>query len=612
MDETPEPAAMAAPVAAASASPRRPGLWPILAAGLAVLAAAGWWRALTPAVPRMEKTTRLSIVLPAGYSLPYDDNPIFALARDGRQLALVGEKEGSSMLFVRPFDAAEARAVDGTADAKSPFFSPDGRWVAYFQEGKLKKLAIEGGSPVVVADAPNPRGGVWLEDDTIVYSPQYTTGLWRVPARGGTPVELTKLDISRGERTHRWPALLTDGGRILFTVGSARAPSNYEAAEIDVVDASTGKRGKVFDGGSMARFVPPDRLVVVRGNAVLEVAFDLRRAVASGDPVPVIDKVGGDASGGAACVATAGGTLAYALGAYAPGDRTLVVVDRKSQTAKDVPLSARLFQAPRFSPDGARLAFSVGSGGGANDDVYVFDLASSVLTRLSFNNTGISPVWSPDGKRVAYGSVVGGKEGVFAKAADGSGADELLDSLVGGVEFPTSWSQDGRSISVTRSSPTVGIWLLPVGANRQKSQELLPGASAGSLSPDGRFFAYGTGLFAIGEVFVQPTDGSAGKWQVTPEKGGWPVWRGKEIFFVREGGDVWAVDVETSPTFRAGTPHLVFRGEGKYNVHSAPLYPFDVSPDGQRFVLVRTLRTNAANRIDVVLNWGAGIGRGKR
>jgi hypothetical protein len=361
----------------------------------------------------------------------------------------------------------------------------------------------------------------------------------------------------------------------------------------------------------MPRFVPPDRLVVVRGNTALAVTFDPRRAAVAGDAAPLVDRVGGDPSGGSAYVAAAAdGTIAYAEGAFAPRDRTLVLVDRKTQQPKDLPLSPRLFQAPRFSPDGTRLAFSIGSGGGADDDVYVCELATGVLTRLTFSNTGLSPIWSPDGKRLAFGSVIGGKEGVWTKAADGSGQEEVLDLLAGGVEYPTSWSQDGRRISMTRASPTVGIWVVPVGSPGEKGREVVPGAAASALSPDGRYVAYGTGLFAIGDVFVQPTDGSPGKWQVTPDKGGWPVWHGKEIFFVREGGDIWAVDVETTPTFRAGTPHLVFAGNGKYNVRSAPLYPFDVSADGQRFVLIRTLKTEAANRIDVVLNWPAELGRG--
>ena len=177
MDEAPD-AAAAAGSAAPAAGPRRSALWPALASVLAVVAALGWWRAVVrPDASGADRTTRLSILLPPGYSLPYDDNPVFALSRDARQLVVVGEKEGSTKILVRPFEMAEARPIDGTADAKNPFFSPDGHWIAFFQEGKLKKISVDGGAPVALADVPNSRGGAWLDDDTIVYSPQYTAGL---------------------------------------------------------------------------------------------------------------------------------------------------------------------------------------------------------------------------------------------------------------------------------------------------------------------------------------------------------------------------------------------------------------------------------------------------
>jgi len=284
-------------------------------------------------------------------------------------------------------------------------------------------------------------------------------------------------------------------------------------------------------------------------------------------------------------------------------------VDPKGAAA-DLPITPRLFQSPRFSPDGTHLAFSVGSGGGADDDVFVCDLRANTVARLTFANSGISPIWSPDGRRIAFSSIIGGKEGVWAKAADGSGSEELLDPLPGGVEYPTSWSADGRLVAVTRAAPTVGVWLLSLAAGRaMPAKEAQPAGTAGSLSPDGRYVAYATGVFALGDIFVQPTDGSPGKWQVTTDRGGWPVWRGKQIFFLREGGDIWAVDVDTDPTFRSGTPRLVFRGEGRYTIRTAPLYPFDVSSDGQRFALLKSRPPAAMDRIELALNWGTGLGR---
>lgn len=233
----------------------------------------------------------------------------------------------------------------------------------------------------------------------------------------------------------------------------------------------------------------------------------------------------------------------------------------------------------------------------------MYDLAANVLTRLTFSSTGISPVFSPDGKRVAFSALQGGREGVWINASDGSAREQMIDHLPGGIEMPTAWSADGRVLLVSRVAPKIGVWFVPVDPSSGAPRELQPGASAGALSPDGRWIAYATGLFALGEVFVEATDGTPGKWQITTDHGGWPVWRGKEIFFLREGGDVWSVDVETSPTFRAGTARLLYRGEGRYNIRTAPLYPFDVSADGQRFALLKKGEPTGANRIDVVLGW---------
>jgi serine/threonine-protein kinase len=604
MDEAPD--AAGAGTSPAASMPRRLfAVWPALAAALVVLAAAGWFRALSRS-PVPATATHLSVVLPMGDQLPYEDNPLLALSRDGRQLVYVSERAGSTSLVLRPFGASEGRVIEGTADATDPFFSPDGRWIGFFADGKLKKVAVGGGLPMVLADAPNPRGGAWLSDDRIVFSPEYTSGLYAVPARGGKEEVLTKPDAGRGERTHRWPAALPGEKGLLFTVGSVKSPSNYDQAEIHVLDLATGKTRKVLEGGSMARYVPEGRLAFLRNNTLLVAPFDPKRVALTGDAAPVLEKLGGDTSGGSAYAAfAADGTLAFVLGAWAPAGRTLVLVDRSGKST-DVPLSPRLFEAARFSPDGKRIAFSVGSGGGQDDDVFVYDIAPNVLTRLTFSNTGLSPVWSPDGKSIAYGALVGGREGIWVHAANGSGREEALDHLPGGIEIPNAWSDDGHTIVVSRVSPKVGVWLLPVDRPAEGgAREVQPGASGAALSPDGRWLAYATGQFALGDVYVEATDGSPGKWQITTERGGWPIWRGKEIFFLRDGGDIWSVEVETSPTFRAGTPRSVYRGEGRYSIRTAPIYPWDVSYDGQRFALLRSGQMTAANRIDVVLGWAS-------
>ncbi len=602
MDEAAEALAPAAPAAAASSRSR---LWPVAALVLLALAALGWWRALA-SVSAPPVTTRLSLVFPAQDQLPYNDNPAFALSRDGRQLVYVADRAGSTGLSVRALDTGQVRSVEGTANAVGPFFSPDGHWIGFFADGRLKKVTVGGGAPIDLSEAPTPRGGTWLEDDSIVFSPEYTSGLVRIAARGGKIEILTRPDAARSERTHRWPEALPGGADILFAIGFTSSTANYDGATIAVLNLASRKVRPLLEGGSMPRYAPPGRLAFLRGNSVLAAAFDLGRVAVTGEAVPAIQGIGGDLSGGAAYFSTArDGTLAYAPGTSLP-QRTLVIVNRKGGEV-DVPLSPRLFLAPRFSPDGKSLAFSVGSGNGGDDDVWTYDIAANILTRLTFGNAGLGPVWSPDGKRIAYGSVRGGgQEGIWVKPADGSGRDEVIDRIPGGAEFPTSWSADGSSLSFVRASPRFGAWILPLGAE-SKSREVQAGASNVCLSPDGRWIAYQ--ISPDGDIFVQPTDGSPGKWQISTNRGAWPVWVGNEIFFLRRTGDIMAVAVETRPSFRAGTPRMLYEGKGRYEV-ATNLYPFDVSADGQRFVLLKTnARAEMANRIDLVLNWTAELDR---
>ena len=218
--------------------------------------------------------------------------PILDLSRDGRLLVFVSNHEGRPQLSIRARDRIEPTAVAGTEGASSPFFSPDGQWIGFFAEGKLKKVPTEGGVAITLADAPNNRGGVWLADDGIVYAPDYTSGLMRISSRGGKPETLTSLDAARGERTHRWPTYLPgDGGAVLFTIGMLNGPGNYDDARIAVWEPATRKTRIVYEGGSMARFAPPNHLVFVRSESLLALPIDATRLVATGDPIALNDRV---------------------------------------------------------------------------------------------------------------------------------------------------------------------------------------------------------------------------------------------------------------------------------------------------------------------------------
>ena len=264
-------------------------------AGLVLLLAAGigWWRALQPkaAAPPTE-ITGFAVAVPGNDQIPFDDSPVLDLSRDGRQLVFIGERDGQRQLYVRSRDRIAARPVAGTAGAYSPFFSPDGQWLGFFAEGKLKKVPVAGGSAIVLADAPSNRGGVWLEDDTIVFSPEFTSGLNRVSARGGKVETLTTPDAKAGERSHRWPTYLPGDSAVLFTVGLLSAPGNYDDARMAVWEPATRKTRIVYEGGTMPRVAGENHLVFWRGNAMLAAGFDSKTRRLVGEPVPLAEKAG--------------------------------------------------------------------------------------------------------------------------------------------------------------------------------------------------------------------------------------------------------------------------------------------------------------------------------
>ncbi|HSB35463.1 MAG TPA: protein kinase, partial [Thermoanaerobaculia bacterium] len=441
LDEPPLPPAGPVPIPyPTSGTP----FWAVLAGlVLALAAGAGWWRALRPRPAAPPRVTGFAVALPEGERIPFDDSPVLDLSRDGTRLVFIGDRGGHRRLYVRSRDRIEPKPVPGSEGAYSPFLSPDAQWIGFFADGKLKKIPAAGGVAMALADAPNNRGGVWLEDDTIVFAPQFTSGLNRVAARGGKTEVLTTPNAAAGERSHRWPTYLPGGGAVLFTIGLLKGPGNYDDARIAVWEPGARKPRVLFEGGSMARFAPPDHLVFWRAGTVLAAPFDSKRRSVGGEPVALEEKTSGDPSSGVAYAAVAAdGTLAYVPGTESLSERRLILTDRTGK-ARPVPAPPRSYHYPRFSPDGKRIAVTIGPGHGNADDVWICDLATGALARLTFGdgNGNYSPVWSPDGRRVAYGSDRA-HQGVYLKNADGSGEEEPLQPDAR-PELPQDWSRDG-------------------------------------------------------------------------------------------------------------------------------------------------------------------------
>ena len=379
----------------------------------------------------------------------------------------------------------------------------------------------------------------------------------------------------------------------------------FDSARIVVQSLETGERRIVVEGGSFPRYSPTGHVVFARPGTLLAVPFDLARLEATGPPAPVVEGVLWNRFTGAAQFALSRtGSLAYVPGSELAANAVLVWVDRRGG-ARPLPAPPRPYENPRLSPDGSRVAVDV------NDDVWVYDLVRGTLTRLTFEPTeNETPVWTPDGKRVTYASDRQGKpRSVFWKPADGSSPEELLLTRENHAHV-TSWSPDGRVLAVTDFDPVQGgdgdIWLFPADGKGEARPFLKTpfGERAGRFSPDGRWIAYTSNESGRDEVYVQVLPGPGGKWQVSTDGGGQPVWArsGRELFY-RNGDKLMATPVTAQPTFFAGTPRVLFAGRYWQSLPGRGDATYDVSPDGQRFLMIKVEEETASTQLNVVLDW---------
>ncbi len=559
---------------------------------------------------------------PARFTIPLSQNealevlslatfPAVAISPDGTKLVYAARREGLVRLFLRPLDSPQAGPIPGTENASAPFFSPDGNWVAFFADGKLKKIPLGGGPVVTLASVADHRGGTWA-GDTIVYSPDAVAGLFRIPANGGPPQPLTQLDASRGERTHRFPRFLPDGQTVLFTVGTQASPDYYDNARIDAVRLGTGERRTAMEGASTAAYVPSGHLVFSREGSLFAQPYDPQHLQPMGPSVTVLQGVRGDMTTGAVHFSvSANGSLFYVPGVQAGGD-ILTRMDRSGK-ATALPAPERTYLELSLSPDGQRAAITIGA---INDyDIWIYDVARGTLSRLTFGGVNRSPKWSADGTRVVYATVVSrgvvaqtAETAIYSKAADGSGPQTLLRKLVlpdGSRSFVDDVSPDGKWISIVHGSALGDISLMPADGQG----DLTPFAAtefdetSSAFSPDGRWIAYTSRESGRMEVYVRAVSGPGGKWQVSTSGGETPRWsrNGKELFY-HAGNRMMVAPVQISPVFQAGTPQVLFDNYFDLRTDAGAIY--DVGPDAKWFLAVRPSSEQAQDReLHLTLNW---------
>ena len=407
------------PEAQPIASARRNVLpWALAASALLIAAALGMmlWRAA-----RTVEQPFLSLSVDMGPNAITARDASFALSPDGKRMVFLAQtSNGKHALAVRPLDESKTTMLSGTENAEDPFFSPDGQWVAYFADGKLKKISVRGGANVAVCDAPFGRGGSWGPDGTIVAALDITTGLSRIPEAGGPPQLLTKPE-EKGELTHRWPQILPDGRTVLFTAHSVVA--EFDEANIEVFSLQTGRQKIVQRGGSYGRYLPTGHLVYVHHGTLFGVPFDPGRLEAKGTPVPLVEEIAADVNyGGGQFDFSRNGTFVYLTGKVSGGPAPLLWMDSAGQTRRLIAKPGH-YLSPRFSPDGKHLAVVVG--GIAKADIWIHDLQRETTSKLTFTGErNFYPVWAPDGKHLAYQS--GAQRSILWIRADGAGEPQLL------------------------------------------------------------------------------------------------------------------------------------------------------------------------------------------
>jgi hypothetical protein len=572
-------------------------------AGGAATAAFVAWALMRPALVAPVLPSRFAIVPPLAQSLNVSaPDRDLTLAPDGRHFVYRagGVPSLGSPLMVRAIDQLEAHRLPGIR-AFGIFFSPDSRWIGFFTGTELKKVSITGGPAITLGPVTAASlGASWGDDNTIVFATDDpSTGLWRVSADGGEPTVLTTPDTAQRESDHRFPSVLPGGRGVLFTITAAGQADN---AQVAVLDLRTGQRKTLVRGGSQAEYVDPlagtgqaGYLIYAAAGTLRAVRFDPARLEVLGDPVTVVDHVMIKPTGAANYAVSRQGTLLYVPGGMG-GQRTLrslVWVDRKGH---EEPIKAPLrdYVTPRVSPDSTRLALQIIDP--ENTDIWIWDLAREQLRRLTFaaGSDGL-PFWTPDGRRIIFNSdrALSGVRNLYSQAADGTGTvDRLTTSL--NPAFPTSITPDGKLVVGWQETPEPGdtarVLLFPLASPASRpgpGQTLFDGAFP-EFSPDGRYLAYTLYESGGSEVYVRPfPQVDSGRWQISTAGGTRPAWarNGRELFYLDASNTLTAVPVQTSgSTFSAGKPAKVF--DARY-AQPYPSRSYDVSPDGQRFLMIK-------------------------
>ncbi len=552
--------------------------------------------------PKAQPLIRASISLPPQAMTP----PLgfFSISPDGRRLVFVAAAAGGQpQLWVRPLDSLAAQPLAGTEQAMYPFWSPDSHYVGFFAEGKLKKIDPSGGPAQSLCNAPDGRGGAWGGDDVIAFAPGVFSGIFRVPAIGGTPVEVTS-PANPGD-SYRFPSFLPDGRHVLFLSQTGSGKKDL----LQVVSLESKEVKTIAEISSNAVYDSSGYLLYQREGNLVAQRFDAGKFVLSGDAFPVIEHVPTDADRGNVLFSVSSQGILVYPGGENSSKAQLTWFDRDGKQLGTLGEPEDL-GGPALSPDGKKVVASI-SGANGKFSLWMFDVTRGISSRFTFTDSSdFFSVWSPDGKQVAYSSNRAGRLELYVKPASGVESEQLL--VTGeGESMPMDWSRDGRYLAYQTQSRTTkkfDLWILPITGDRKPFPFIGTDASeeAGTFSPDGRWFAYMSDESGRYEIYVVPFPGHGGKWQVSSSGGGFPSWvaNGTELDYFTNDRKWMAVEVNgkgndfsigTSKTLFGGKPIPVFPQRGAF-----------VTRDGKK-LLTPVQGDTGSVPFTLVTNWGAAI-----
>ncbi len=596
-------------VQASSAPPRGAGsrertAW-FLVALVTAIAALLSWKLLRPALQIAAAVPmRFTVTAPLHAHLSTASNDV-TISPDGKLLAFAASDEsGTKFIWIRELGSLTARRLVGTENGHAQFWSPDSRFLGFVAGGKLKKIALSGGSPEVICDAPDPRGGTWGRDGDIVFAPHAAGGLYRVSSEGGEPVEVVHPEASRKETGLRFPQFLPDGKQFVF-VSMPRRQGNFE---IYLASLASKDRVLLMRAGAVPVWADPGYLVTVRNQRLVAQRFDPAARKLLGEPQELGDAPSVEGPDGVRVVsASRNGILAYSASRLS--DTQVSWFDRTGKRQSILPLAKGRWEAVSIAPDGRRGLVGKPSSG-AELDWWLVDLDTASARRFTAASAGSFALWSPTGDRIVYETSTSGPQDMYVKPVEGGGAAEPL--VVSDVLFknPGQWTPDGKYVTFEQPDPETAwdIWRVPLAGDRKPEPVVRTAANehGGWVSPDGRRVAYTSDESGREELYVQSYPVAGQRQQLTT--GGIANWYGSTMIdWSRDGrelllfdGGVRVMEIASGAAFRAGAPRLLF--VAPYGVAG-----FATTPDHQRFLVIEPVADAEPAAIELDLNWAAAL-----